>query len=90
MAKIETKIIKFNKKIESLIDKFIRDISKISMENRDLFPTMTDEDLVNAQNAFKEQLKNIMVMKTDDVADIAKIIEAGDVSHNINKHESAR
>ena len=49
--KIENKIIKFNNKLNTLIDKFAQNVTKLSMNNRELFPNFTDDD-------FKEEEEN--------------------------------
>lgn len=73
--KIENKIIKFNTKLNTLIDKFAQNVTKLSMNNRELFPNFTDDDFKKEEENFAIWLKRGMVMNNDSLDDVTKRIE---------------
>ena len=73
--KIENKIIKFNTKLNTLIDKFAQNVTKLSMNNRELFPNFTDDDFKEEEENFAIWLKQCMVMNNDSLNDVTKRIE---------------
>ena len=73
--KIENKIIKFNNKLNTLIDKFAQNVTKLSMNNRELFPNFTDDDFKEAEENLASWLKQCMIMNDDSLDDVTKRIE---------------
>lgn len=73
--KIENKIIKFNNKLNTLIDKFAQNVTKLSMNNRELFPNFTDDDFKEEEENLANWLKLSMVMNDDSLNDVTKRIE---------------
>lgn len=73
--KIENKIIKFNNKLNTLIDKFAQNVTKLSMNNRELFPNFTDDDFKEEEENLANWLKLSMVMNDDSLDDVTKRIE---------------
>lgn len=73
--KIENKIIKFNTKLNTLIDKFAQNVTKLSMNNRELFPNFTDEDFKEEEENLAIWLKQCMIMNDDSLDDVTKRIE---------------
>lgn len=71
----EKKIIKFNKKLETLITKFTDNVYLLSANNQDLFPHMTIDDFAASRDDFKKQLMQIMIMNSEDVEDVAKTLD---------------
>ena len=73
--KIENKIIKFNTKLNTLIDKFAQNVTKLSMNNRELFPNFTDDDFKEEEENLAIWLKQCMIMNDDSLNDVTKRIE---------------
>ena len=73
--KIENKIIKFNNKLNTLIDKFAQNVTKLSMSNRELFPNFTDDDFKEEEENLAIWLKQCMIMNDDSLDDVTKRIE---------------
>lgn len=73
--KIENKIIKFNNKLNTLIDKFAQNVTKLSMNNRELFPNFTDDDFKEEEENLAIWLKQCMIMNDDSLDDVTKRIE---------------
>lgn len=73
--KIENKIIKFNNKLNTLIDKFVQNVTKLSMSNRELFPNFTDDDFKEEEENLAIWLKQCMIMNDDSLDDVTKRIE---------------
>lgn len=73
--KIENKIIKFNTKLNTLIDKFAQNVTKLSMSNRELFPNFTDDDFKEEEENLAIWLKQCMIMNDDSLDDVTKRIE---------------
>ena len=73
--KIENKIIKFNTKLNTLIDKFAQNVTKLSMSNRELFPNFTDDDFKEEEENLASWLKQCMIMNEDSLDDVTKRIE---------------
>ena len=73
--KIENKIIKFNNKLNTLIDKFAQNVTKLSMSNRELFPNFTDDDFKDEEQNLAIWLKQCMIMNDDSLDDVTKRIE---------------
>lgn len=73
--KIENKIIKFNTKLNTLIDKFAQNVTKLSMNNRELFPNFTDDDFKEEEENLAIWLKQCMIMNDDSLDDVTKRIE---------------
>lgn len=73
--KIENKIIKFNNKLNTLIDKFAQNVTKLSMNNRELFPNFTDDDFKEEEENLAIWLKQCMIMNDDSLNDVTKRIE---------------
>lgn len=73
--KIENKIIKFNNKLNTLIDKFTQNVTKLSMSNRELFPNFTDDDFKEEEENLAIWLKQCMIMNDDSLDDVTKRIE---------------
>ena len=71
--KIENKIIKFNNKLNTLIDKFAQNVTKLSMNNRELFPNFTDDDFKEEEENLASCLKRCMVMNDDSLDDVTKV-----------------
>lgn len=73
--KIENKIIKFNNKLNTLIDKFAQNVTKLSMSNRELFPNFTDDDFKEEEENLAIWLKQCMIMNDNSLDDVTKRIE---------------
>ena len=67
---IKNKIDKFNKKLTKQIEKFVDNVEKTSMEFKDLFPTMSEEELKGKIILFKQILEKCLLSFETDYDEI--------------------
>lgn len=67
---IKNKIDKFNKKLTKQIEKFVDNVEKTSIEFKDLFPTMSEEELKGKIILFKQILEKCLLSFETDYDEI--------------------